>query len=164
MEIFIGWLVFSFVAAAIAAHEGRSAVGYFLLSVLLSPLIGIICALVTTPNVQKVEAHRIASGENKKCPYCAELIKREAKVCRYCGRDVFAPQLAMTDDSPKASTPISNDLSSKNVHIHANGTAEGPYSEAEVKRRLRENLIPRDAFYWCEGMHDWRSVRESDFL
>jgi hypothetical protein len=28
------------------------------------------------------------AGETKVCPHCAERIKRAAKVCRYCGRDV----------------------------------------------------------------------------
>lgn len=30
----------------------------------------------------------VAESDDKACPFCAETIKREAKVCRHCGRDV----------------------------------------------------------------------------
>jgi ribosomal protein L40E len=39
-------------------------------------------------NLKQKNLEYIADGELKKCPYCAELIKAEATVCKHCGRDL----------------------------------------------------------------------------
>jgi len=88
MEIVIFWLFFSIIAGVIASGKARSFFGFFFLSVLLSPLIGIITALVVKPNIKGVEENEIKGGDSKKCPHCAEIIKKEANVCRFCGRDL----------------------------------------------------------------------------
>lgn len=60
---------------------------------LLSPLVGFIFAALAKPDAGKIAEASLATGATRKCPFCAELVKREAVVCRFCGRDL-PPALA----------------------------------------------------------------------
>lgn len=98
MEVFLIWITLSFIAGYIASQKGRSGVGFFFLSVFLSPLVGIIFALVVAPHKQEPERPlRVGPGgelepipTGRSCPFCAEAIKIEAIVCKHCGRDLPA--------------------------------------------------------------------------
>lgn len=86
--VVVMWLLLSICAGMVARNKGRSFFGFFLLSLLLSPLIGIIFALVMSKNQKKLDETALQHG-HKKCPKCAEIIKAEAVVCKHCGNEEF---------------------------------------------------------------------------
>ena len=61
---------------------------------LLIPLVGLIGALLWLGGIAIAVylGIKLAARTPKtyvKCPFCAEMIKPEATVCKHCGRDVF---------------------------------------------------------------------------
>lgn len=88
MELVILWLALSFLAGYLADRKGRSFVGYCLIAFFLSPLIGLLAAAIATPNQPRLEAAQISAGAMRKCPHCAEPVRAEAKICRYCQHEL----------------------------------------------------------------------------
>ena len=113
MEIIIGWVIFSLLVGVYWSTKGRSFAGGFFLSLLLSPLIAFIIGLLISPNVKKMEKKQIQSGSARKCPFCAETVKSEANICRYCGRD-------LTDTDAISKIPVRLDKRQGFVCPHCN--------------------------------------------
>jgi hypothetical protein len=95
MEWFIFWIGGAIGVGLIASnYRGRDGAGWFLLSLLISPLLGILFVLASR-DLRKERA----LADTRICPYCAERIKLAAKVCRYCQHELPPPVLEASDVS-----------------------------------------------------------------
>ena len=85
------------IPAAVAQSKGRSFFVWWVYGAALF-IVALPHALMVKTDLKAIEAARLKAGDSRKCPFCAEITKREAVVCRYCGRDLPA----VTFDSGEA--------------------------------------------------------------
>lgn len=70
----IGHFILAYIPASIAGHKGHSIGKWFVYGFFLPPI-----AMVHSLLIKDYKK------DYKVCPNCAELVKKEAKVCRFCG-------------------------------------------------------------------------------
>ena len=88
MAVVVLYIVFCAVVGYLFYSKGYSVVLGVILSLLISPLITGIIMLFMNPKRNIAEQRRMTRDSLVKCPFCAELIKIEAKFCAHCGNNV----------------------------------------------------------------------------
>jgi hypothetical protein len=150
--ILVIWILCGLIAASLYKKKGRSGFSGFLGGFILGP-IGIILALITSEDKEALEkrqkdaeAEKVNRGELKKCPYCAEIIKREAVVCRFCGKEL--PKEQRSDQA----IPISKEDFSKLT-----------YRQQVAVREFKYLLSPEDAEQVGKLMGNFQDQAAKDF-
>ena len=91
-QILLAAILIGLIPAAIARTKGRSFIAWWLYGAALF-IIALPHAIIMRRNLAALERQQLYEGMQK-CPFCAELIKAEVQVCRYCQRDLSSASIA----------------------------------------------------------------------
>jgi hypothetical protein len=74
VSILLGNVLFGGISSLIAHSKSRNALGWFLVGCLVGPFALLVVLLPMA----------LREGSTRKCPQCSEVVRSDARICRYC--------------------------------------------------------------------------------
>jgi hypothetical protein len=102
MEILILAALIGLIPATIAYNKGHSFFGWWIFGAAIF-IVALPMALIVKSDKNTLEKRAISENDLRKCPHCAELIRREATVCHYCRNEVVPAPSSSTSSQYQAS-------------------------------------------------------------
>ncbi len=91
IEFIVVWILCAALAEGIAMSKGRSGCMWTIVGGLLGPL-GVIAAAAMPVKQDVLDERAVRRGILRRCPFCAEAIKKEAVICPHCRGESAAPE------------------------------------------------------------------------
>ena len=117
--------LFGLITMTIAKNKGRDSISWFFIGLLLGPF-GLIWALV------------VRDGALKKCPYCSELIKSDALICKHCGRDQPKVEIAPEPEYTLANAAWDGNYATVEKMLVAGADVNQPNAQGQTPYQLAE--------------------------
>ena len=120
-------IVLGVIPATVAYYKGRDFVPWWFYGTALW-IIALPHSILMTKDLGAVDERQLRSG-GRRCPLCAEVVREEAVVCRFCGRDL--PPLP-----PKKESDMDEEASRESRRLDPGSPDWDPEYAIEYSKRI----------------------------